>query len=326
MHRHELAASQARTELAATREKMKTMARDLAELGGIRDRLQQEISIGENTLAKIRFQVTDLETEFEKSGVFYKGEISKSFEKRKTVETELDNLKAERESLTTLLDASKMENESMARALDTAHRRLDNLEAIERDAIKLEAENAQLRHDAIRLEQEFEFLKRDATEMDALKIQNRELSHCLKSMENSRRQYEQEARRYRSQAEQSEQLSDTLRLKLDGVEKNLADMAGQQGKAEKLVRNETVVRDLDEDSAEIEVDDLTRIIGIGKVFQHALNRLGFYSFRQLANFSPSDIARVNVALKENKGRMEQDDWIGQAKELYFQKYSEPVEH
>ena len=74
------------------------------------------------------------------------------------------------------------------------------------------------------------------------------------------------------------------------------------------------------------MDDLTRIVGIGKVFQKALNDIGIYSFRQIANFGPSDIARVNHELKEIRGRMEQDDWIGQAKELYFQKYSEMVEH
>jgi predicted flap endonuclease-1-like 5' DNA nuclease len=35
----------------------------------------------------------------------------------------------------------------------------------------------------------------------------------------------------------------------------------------------------------------------------------------------ADIARVNTKLKEFKGRMEQDDWIGQAKELLFKKHS-----
>jgi predicted flap endonuclease-1-like 5' DNA nuclease len=57
------------------------------------------------------------------------------------------------------------------------------------------------------------------------------------------------------------------------------------------------------------------------VFEGALNELGVYSFRQLANFGMADIARVNAKLKEFKGRMEQDDWIGQAKELLFEKYS-----
>ena len=44
-------------------------------------------------------------------------------------------------------------------------------------------------------------------------------------------------------------------------------------------------------------------------------------FQQLANFGVADIARVNAELKEFKGRMEQDDWIGQAKELLFKKHS-----
>ena len=176
------------------------------------------------------------------------------------------------------------------------------------------------------MKQEMESLKRDARELDALKIQNRELSHCLKSMENSRKQYEQDAKRYREQAEQSEQMSDTLRVKLDDVEQHLADMAKKEQEAEKLGRRQGRVAEASEDAVEREIDDLTRIVGIGKVFQQALNELGVYSFRQIANFGPSDIARVNVVLKENKGRMEQDDWIGQAKELYFQKYSEMVEH
>jgi predicted flap endonuclease-1-like 5' DNA nuclease len=34
----------------------------------------------------------------------------------------------------------------------------------------------------------------------------------------------------------------------------------------------------------------------------------------------ADIARVNAKLKEFRGRMEQDDWIGQAKELLFKKH------
>ena len=51
---------------------------------------------------------------------------------------------------------------------------------------------------------------------------------------------------------------------------------------------------------------------IGKAFERTLHDLGIYSFRQIANFGMADIARVNMELKEFKGRMEQDDWIGQA--------------
>ena len=67
---------------------------------------------------------------------------------------------------------------------------------------------------------------------------------------------------------------------------------------------------------------MTEIVGIGKVFEAMLHRLGVYYFRQIAAFGPAELARVNSQLKEFKGRIEHDDWIGQAKELHFKKYGE----
>ena len=327
VHKHEVAATRGRTELESAREKSKSLSKDLIALGARRDELENELNNSRNALTTAKYQLRELETEFEKAGEFYKGELAKAFEKRKSVEMKLDDAKAEHQSLSNLLDASKSENESVNKMLISAQTRLDNLDEIERNAIRLEAENAELRHEATRSRQEMEALRRDAAEMDELKVQNRELAHCLKSMENSRQQYERDAKRYRDQAEQSEQLSDTLRVKLDDVEKSLAEMARQSEDAAKLSRQQKIKKETNgRAQPEQEVDDLTKIVGIGKVFQHTLHSLGIYSFRQIANFGPSDIARVNMALKENKGRMEQDDWIGQAKELYFQKHSEMVEH
>jgi predicted flap endonuclease-1-like 5' DNA nuclease len=34
------------------------------------------------------------------------------------------------------------------------------------------------------------------------------------------------------------------------------------------------------------------------------------------------VARINSELKEFRGRIEHDDWIGQAKELHFKKYGQ----
>ena len=56
------------------------------------------------------------------------------------------------------------------------------------------------------------------------------------------------------------------------------------------------------------------------MFESALHKLGIHSFQQIAAFDVADIARVNGELKECKGRLEQDDWIGQAKDLHFRKY------
>ena len=69
-----------------------------------------------------------------------------------------------------------------------------------------------------------------------------------------------------------------------------------------------------------EQDNLQEIIGVGKVCESALNKLGVYTFQQIGAFEGADIARVNLELKECKGRMEQDDWMGQARELHVKKY------
>ena len=43
-----------------------------------------------------------------------------------------------------------------------------------------------------------------------------------------------------------------------------------------------------------------------------LNALGITTYEQIANFSDEDIAKVDEAL-DFKGRMEREDWIGQAR-------------
>jgi small subunit ribosomal protein S2 len=61
-------------------------------------------------------------------------------------------------------------------------------------------------------------------------------------------------------------------------------------------------------------DDLKKISGVGPVLEQKLNDLGITTFAQIANFSNEDIVRVDDRLNF-KGRIERDDWIGQATEL-----------
>jgi len=321
VHKHELAASKMRTELESVREKNKLQLQNLFTIGAERDQLQSKVNHSDNALRAVNQQRAELEAEFIKAGNFYKGELEKSFDQRKALKAKLEDARLEHESLRNLLDASQSEKESVNKMLVAAQTRLDNLDLLEQKVIELEAENAQLRHDATRSRQEIEVLRRDVAELDELKVQNRELAHCLTSMENSRKQYERDAKRYREQANQSEKQSETLRMKLDDVEKSFADMAKEHDHALDVARrNESAKKTNGQQAPEQEVDDLTEIVGIGKVFQQTLNELGIYSFQQIAAFGPADIARVNMELKEFKGRMEQDDWIGQAKALQFKKY------
>jgi large subunit ribosomal protein L19 len=61
-------------------------------------------------------------------------------------------------------------------------------------------------------------------------------------------------------------------------------------------------------------DDLSQIKGVGEVLVEKLHKLGITKFEQIANFSDEDIAKVDDVL-DFKGRIEREDWIGQARAL-----------
>lgn len=320
LRQYETAVAKSRTELESAQEKEKLLTKSLFTLRAEREEFKNKVVQFHNALVSVQQQSAELQTEFTKSAEFYKRELAKAFEKRKALEVSLENAKLEHESFNNLLEASQSEHEAINKMLDSAKNRLGNLDALEDDVIRLEAENAELRHDASRKKMEIEVLQRDVAELEELKVQNQELAHCLKSMEASRKQYENDAKRYRERADQTEQKSETLQVKLDEVEKHFAEMEKQQRQAIRDARKAAVAQKTNGHAPQQERDDLQKIVGIGKKFEQALHELGVYSYRQIANFGVADIARVNRQLKEFKGRMEQDDWIGQAKELHFQKY------
>jgi len=321
IHQRELAVSRAQTEISSAQEKEKLMSENIFTLRSEREDFKTKMSTFQSRMASVQQQSADLQTEFLKSRDFYVGELKKSFEKRKALEEKLENSFKEQESNRNLLSSSRSEQDSINKMLDAAQFRLDNLDTLEQSVIALESENAQLKLNSSLAKQENDALKRDVAEQEELRVQNRELSRVLKSMESSRKQYEEDANRYRDHADKHEHQSETLRLRLDEVEQNFVDLEQQQREALNDARRPAVTQSTNGTKpAKVEEDNLKDIIGIGKVFEHTLHELGIVSFRQIANFDVSDIARVNAELKEFKGRMEQDDWIGQAKDLLFKKY------
>ena len=67
-------------------------------------------------------------------------------------------------------------------------------------------------------------------------------------------------------------------------------------------------------------DDLKDIVGVGPFLERKLHTLGIYTFRQIANFSKEDIDKINDIIEFFPGRIEGDNWVGQAKAFYERKY------
>jgi len=61
-------------------------------------------------------------------------------------------------------------------------------------------------------------------------------------------------------------------------------------------------------------DDLKRIKGVGPVIEKTLNGEGVYNFQQVADFNDDNVKWVNNHISF-PGRIEREDWIGQAKAL-----------
>ena len=65
------------------------------------------------------------------------------------------------------------------------------------------------------------------------------------------------------------------------------------------------------DAPQGDADDLTKISGVGPKLLQKLNDNGVYHFWQIKDWGPAEIAFMDDQLSF-KGRIERDDWIGQA--------------
>ena len=65
-------------------------------------------------------------------------------------------------------------------------------------------------------------------------------------------------------------------------------------------------------------DDLTQIDGIGPYIEQRLNEIGIYNYEQISRFKDEDIAILTELIDFFPGRIERDNWIGQASSLIKQ--------
>ena len=86
----------------------------------------------------------------------------------------------------------------------------------------------------------------------------------------------------------------------------------------------TARRIVDEDTGSTDdKDDLKQIKGVGPAIEKTLNELGIFSFNQIAEISEYEIDRVAQRLKGFRSRIYREDWIGQARDLHYQKNNSP---
>jgi len=59
-------------------------------------------------------------------------------------------------------------------------------------------------------------------------------------------------------------------------------------------------------------DDLTKLDGVGPYIEQRLNEIGVYNYDQISRLTPEDIRKITELIDFFPGRIERDDWVGQA--------------
>ncbi|ARK13293.1 hypothetical protein A6C57_24790 [Fibrella sp. ES10-3-2-2] len=111
---------------------------------------------------------------------------------------------------------------------------------------------------------------------------------------------------------------------LASTERELADcqrVPSAPEDQEALILNRVRARASELDFARIgratvaEADDLKDIVGVGPFLEKKLHAIGIFTFRQVANLTREDVAKVNDIIEFFPGRIERDDWVGQSAEF-----------
>ncbi|MEL7121680.1 MAG: helix-hairpin-helix domain-containing protein [Bacteroidota bacterium] len=71
-------------------------------------------------------------------------------------------------------------------------------------------------------------------------------------------------------------------------------------------------------------DDLTLIEGIGPFIEKKLNEIGITTYQQISEFDDKKISEVTKAIQFFEGRIQKDNWVGQAMSLYQIKMQNPA--
>lgn len=228
--------------------KSKVLVANVITLRTEREGTKAQLSKFQKAVAVFKQQTAALQSEFQKTQDFYKRELQKSFGKRKLLDNEikyalleLKEARVEQEQFAKSVESSSLEHGSEKEMVIAAHLRLGQIEVLERNVAKLDDENEQLNQNIAERRKEYRVQQYELAEMEELRIHNKQLIQAVEALEAARQEHESDAEKYRQQADDSAKVSDTLRFRLDDLQKGFADIEKEQGQVLRSARKAAVV-------------------------------------------------------------------------------------
>lgn len=131
----------------------------------------------------------------------------------------------------------------------------------------------------------------------------------------------EEARRHPQELAEAEARLDHLKAELERARSRIAELEGDGSRPDEAGQQMSPAAEATPgtpperlDGPDGEKDNLKRINGIGTGTERTLNELGIYHLRQIAAFTPENVAWVDRHLAF-RGRIAREDWVGQARTL-----------
>ncbi len=212
------------------------LARIVQAMRGEREATKRRVGKLQASLVSVHRQSQSLQREIDRANAHYLQELREAREKERHLEHEVKLARREQIAFQERVEKSSLEHGSEEEMVVAAQLRLGQIEVLERNLEKREQEIEKLREEIKQLKQDKADSEQELTKLDELRINNEQLVRCVESLENRRAQHESEAERFREKADQSEQLSDTLRVRLKDLEASFAEIEQDQQQAIDQVR------------------------------------------------------------------------------------------
>ncbi len=257
--------------------------------------------------------------------------------------------------------ALNQEKASLIDQLKTANSSVTGYEALEMRIAELEAENSKLEDllaEVNQLEggnevlsstitsliQDNERLKEQLEELPQYEEGNSALGRSIHTLVEENEQLREQAEAVIQYETGNEILNTTIAQLIEQNEKlenELSNAKDHQVEWEVEVPEEKDVEEMDVEEAKAQIvaaigtqiktatpaerDDLKQINGIGPFIEEKLNELGIYTFEQISQLNDHLVETLTTAIEFFPGRIDRDDWVGQADRLFYTKGSSPQE-
>jgi chromosome segregation ATPase len=228
--------ARARTERHTAVAQATKLARIVQAMRNEREATKLRVGKLQASLVSVHRQSQSLQREIDRANAHYLQELREAREKERHLEHEVKLARREQIAFQERVEKSSLEHGSEEEMVVAAQLRLGQIEVLERNLEKREQEIEKLREEIKQLKQDKADYEQELTKLEELRINNEQLVRCVESLENRRAQHESEAERFREKADQSEQLSDTLRIRLRDLEASFAEIEQDQQQAIDQVR------------------------------------------------------------------------------------------